>query len=184
MRKLSCYLQLSIDGYYTSATGDMSWMHRPDDDPEFAAFVASNASGDGELLFGRKTYEMMKAFWPTPAAAQAMPAVARGMNARPKYVASRPLERADWQPTHVIAGDAVAGVRELKATSGPAVVTLGSGSLVAQLSEAGLVDEYQLLILPIVLGGGRAAFAGQPRWLKHRSTRTFRNGNVFLVYDR
>ncbi|MGE5184344.1 MAG: dihydrofolate reductase family protein [Acidobacteriota bacterium] len=184
MRKLSVYLQLSIDGYCTSPTGDPSWMHRPDDDPELAAFVASNASGDGELLFGRATYELMKAFWATPAAAQAMPAVAKGMNAKQKYVASRTLERADWQPARVLAGDAVAGVRELKATSGPPIVTLGSGSLVAQLVEAGLVDEYQLLFLPIVLGAGRTAFTGQPRWLKHRSTRTFRNGNVFVVYDR
>jgi dihydrofolate reductase len=73
----------SVDGYFVDAQGDMSWAHAGQDDPAFADWVGGNASGGGALLFGRKTYEMMEAFWPTPAAANEMPIVAAGMTCRP-----------------------------------------------------------------------------------------------------
>ena len=90
MRKLRVFESISVDGYFTDARGDMGFAHGTD--PDFAAWVGRNAGGGGELLFGRKTYEMMAAFWPTPVAAAQMPEVARGMNAATKYVVSRSLE--------------------------------------------------------------------------------------------
>jgi len=122
MRRLRSYTSISLDGYFTDAKGDMSWAHKRDD--EWNAFASSNASGDAALLFGRVTYEMMKAFWPTPQAAQQMPEVAAGMNRMPKYVVSRTLGAADWQNTTVLKGDLVTDIQALKATDGPDVVIL------------------------------------------------------------
>jgi len=66
MRKLIVFNQVSLDGYFTDADGDMSWAHKQD--AEWNAFVAENARSGGELLFGRITDELMKSYWPTPAA--------------------------------------------------------------------------------------------------------------------
>ncbi|HVU49316.1 MAG TPA: dihydrofolate reductase family protein [Polyangia bacterium] len=185
MRRLSVFNQVSIDGYFASPTGDIGWMHRGDDDPELRAFVAGNASGASVLVFGRKTYQMMASFWPTPLAAEQMPAVAEGMNAAPKLVFSRTLARADWRGTRIVRGDLVAEMRRLKREAGAPLVILGSGSLVGPLVAAGLVDELQVLVAPIVLGAGRTMFGGmdRPIALKLTSTRAFANGKLFNVYE-
>ena len=73
------------------------------------AFVAENASGDGLLVFGRVTYEMMVSFWPTPNAIKAFPAVAAGMNSRPKIAFSRTMDKASWNNTKVVKGEPAAG---------------------------------------------------------------------------
>jgi len=83
---------VTLDGYFTDKNSDMSWAHK--NDPEWNAFVADNAKGGGTLLFGRITYELMASFWPTPAAMQMMPDVAKGMNSLPKVVFSRTLDKS------------------------------------------------------------------------------------------
>ena len=172
---------ISVDGYFCDAHGDMSFAHAGADDPEFAAWIGGNASGGGELLFGRVTYEMMASFWPTPAAAQQMPVVAKGMNAATKWVASRSLARVDWSGARLLDGDLVTAVRALKAKDGPGIAVLGSGSIAAQLGAAGLVDDYQFVIVPVALGGGRTVFsAGKTLTLQH--SRTFKNGRVVVTY--
>lgn len=105
MGKLTSFMQLSIDGCYADASGDMSWAHR--DDPEAQAFMSDNATNGGMLVFGRVTYELMARYWPTPLAARNAPAAAAGINAMPKVVFSRTLERADWQNSRVVQGDLV-----------------------------------------------------------------------------
>lgn len=182
MRRLHVFENVSLDGYFTDAGNDMSWAHRRD--PEWNAFVGGNASGNGALLFGRATYDQMRAFWPTAQAAQMMPEVAAGMNAMPKYVASRTLRQADWQNTTVLTGDLAAEVRALKAQAGPDLVVLGSGSLVSQLTAAGLVDQFQLVVNPIVLGRGRTLFPTLEERVSLRLTKNqpFGNGNVVLTY--
>ena len=180
MRKLRVFESISVDGYFTDARGDMSFAHAGRQDAEFAAWVSGNASGGGELLFGRKTYQMMEAFWPTPLAAQQMPIVAKGMNAAKKYVASRTI-RPSWNNTHLLEGDLVEAVRRLKATDGPGVTLLGSGSVAAQLGAAGLVDEYQFVVIPVALGGGRTVFS-ERHALRLVNQRAFACGNVVLTY--
>jgi dihydrofolate reductase len=185
MRKLAMFNQLSLDGFFATKDGDIRWAHRQDDDVEFRDFVAANASGGGELLFGRKTYEMMASFWPTPLAAQQMPIVAKGMNEMTKHVVSRSLSSTAWSNARLLRGDLVEAVSALKKSDGPDVAILGSGSIVAQLSRAALIDEYQLLFLPFAVGEGRTLFEGAkaPLELSLVKTRTFKNGNVFLVYE-
>src|SRR5690242_16006671 len=128
MRKLRVFESISIDGYFCDAAGDMSWAHAGQGDLEFADWVSANASGGGDLLLGRKTYQMMEAFWPTPVAAQQMPRVAAGMNAAKKYVVSRTLEPS-WQNSELLRGDLREAVRALKASRGPGIALLGSGSV-------------------------------------------------------
>src|SRR6185295_16748421 len=100
MRKLMVFNNISLDGYFTDANSDMSWAHRNDD--EWNSFSAENAKGGGELVFGRKTYEMMVAHWPTEAAKKQMPDVAKGMNEAKKVVFSKSLKSADWNNTRLI----------------------------------------------------------------------------------
>jgi dihydrofolate reductase len=185
MRRLLVFESVSLDGYFTDADNDLSFAKRDAEDPEFDAFVGQNAAGDGVLLFGRVTYEMMASFWPTAAAAQLMPDVARAMNARPKIVFSKTLDEAVWNNTTLVTDDAVEHVRRLKQERGTDLAVLGSGQIVGQLASAGLVDEYQFVIVPVVLGGGRTLFetVTQPFTLRLAHTRSFSNGNLFVSYE-
>ena len=182
MRKLLVFNQVSLDGYIADARGDMSWAHK--DDPEWREYVSNNASGDGELLFGRVTYQHMESFWPTAIAAQSMPVVAKRMNEATKVVFSRTLEQASWQNTQLIKTDLPGAVRELKSKPGPGLVLMGSGSIVSQLAQHGLVDEFQVVVNPIVLGSGKSMFDGVKKSfaLELTNTRRFENGNVVLSY--
>jgi dihydrofolate reductase len=180
MRKLRVFESISVDGYFSDASGDIAFAHAGRDDPEFSEWVGRNANMGGELLFGRKTYEMMVAFWPTPLAAQQMPEVARGMNAAKKYVVSSSLE-PQWQNSQRLRGELADAVRELKASAGPDLALLGSGSVAAQLGEAGLVDEYQFVIVPVALGSGRAVFS-KGSALRLLEQRAFGCGNVAVTY--
>jgi dihydrofolate reductase len=182
MRRLIVFNQVSLDGYFTDSKGDMSWAHKSD--PEFNAWTQENAKGGGVLLFGRITYEMMASFWPT-AAAQTMPVVAERMNNLPKVVFSRTLDKASWQNTKLVKTGLVEEVRKMKKESGPGMVIMGSGTIVSQLTQAGLIDEFQLVVNPIVLGKGRTLFEGVKDKLKleRTSTRTFGNGNTVLCYE-
>jgi dihydrofolate reductase len=87
MRKLIVFNNVTLDGYFTGANGDISWAHG-NDDPEFNAFVAGNASGGGQLLLGRITYELMAGYWPTPTAIRNAPLVAEGMNSMSFWAAA------------------------------------------------------------------------------------------------
>jgi dihydrofolate reductase len=184
MSKLVVFNQVSLDGYFTDANGDISWAHKGDD-PEWNAFVSDNAQSGGMLLFGRITYEMMVAFWPTPQAIKTMPAVARPMNERPKIVFSRTLNKADWNNTRIVKGKLADEIRKLKKDSGMDMAILGSGSIIAQLAPAGVIDEYQVVVNPIILGSGRTMFEGVEKKVDLRLTRSraFANGNILMVYE-
>jgi dihydrofolate reductase len=183
MRRLSVFDQVSLDGFFVDGRGDMSWAHR--DDPEWGAFMAENSARGGALLFGRVTYELMAGFWATPAGRAANPAVADRMTRMPKYVFSRTLATPSWENTTVLAGDAAAEVTRLKAAPGPDLTILGSGTIISPLTDAGLIDEYQIVVSPIVLGSGRSIFDGVGRrvMLTLARTRGFANGNVVSWYE-
>ncbi len=185
MRKLIVFNHVSLDGYFTDAQGDMSFARNDRPDAEWDTFVAGNASGGGMLVFGRTTYEMMAAFWPTPVAAENMPVVAQQMNALPKVVFSRTLEMVSWNNTKLVKGDLTGEIRRMKQEPGEDMVIFGSGSLISQLAREGLIDEYQIVVNPVVLGKGRSMFEGikEKLSLKLKKARTFANGNVLLCYE-
>lgn len=185
MRKLVVFNHISLDGYFSGMNGDISWTHKNDQDAEWNAFVAANATAGGQLLFGRITYDLMAGYWPTPAAAANSPAVADGMNQLPKVVFSRTMDKPTWNNTKLVKGNLPAEVRKLKEESGKDMVILGSGSIVSQLAQEGLVDEYQIVVNPIALGRGRTMFDGMQRKLalKRTKSQNFGNGNVLLSYE-
>lgn len=184
MGRLTLFNQVSLDGYFTDARGDMSWAHKSD--PEWAEFTTRNAQGDAILLFGRVTYELMKSFWPTPAARETMPEVAAAMNRLRKVVFSRTLKEAGWSNATVVHDDPAEAVRVMRQRERQDMVIMGSGQIVARLAQADLIDVYQMVVNPIVLGAGRTMFDGVDRRpvLKLADTRQFTNGNVVLWYER
>ncbi len=183
MRKLLVFNSVSLDGYFTDKNNDMSWAHQQADS-EWTEFTNENAKSGGELVFGRVTYDLMKSFWPTPQAAKQFPVVAKQMNDAPKVVFSRTMDKPTWNNTRLVRGDLPEEVRKLKEEPGPDMVLMGSGTIVSQLAPAGVVDEYQIIVNPIVLGDGRTLFEGVKERLrfKVKSTRAFRNGNVLVCY--
>ena len=182
MRKLSVFNLVTLDGYFAGPGGDISW-HNVDEEFQELANAASNSGNT--LLFGRVTYELMAGYWPTPEAIREDPIVAYGMNSSEKVVFSRTLDKAGWNNTRLVKDDPVAEVRRLKHGTGKGLTVLGSGSLVAQLAPAGLIDEYEILLNPVVLGGGKTMFEGVKDRFKLRleSSRVFGNGNVLLRYE-
>jgi dihydrofolate reductase len=107
------------------------------------------------------------------------------MNRMRKTVFSHTLKSGDWENSRVPHTDLATEVRRMKSEAGPGLLILGSGEIVAQLTQAGLIDAYQLVVVPIVLGSGRTLFegvTGRPR-LKVTQTRAFRNGNVVGWYE-
>lgn len=160
MRKLIVFNHVSLDGYFVDANGRMSWAKTDHNDAEWNAFVAANARGDGPLLFGRITYELMASYWPTPIADQHDPIVAERMNSLPKVVFSRTLAKASWNNTKLVKGDLASQIRKMKKEPGEGMAILGSGSIVSQLAQEGLIDEYQIVMDPIILGKGRTMFDG------------------------
>jgi dihydrofolate reductase len=182
-RRLIVFEMVSVDGFFTDEKGDIGWAHNAQDH-EWNEFTAQNAKGGGVFLLGRVTYEMMASHWPRPEAAKQNPAVAESMNRNQKIVFSRTLGRPTWQNTRVVAGNLGAEVRRLKEEAGPPLVVMGSGTIVSQLAAEGLVDEFQLVTFPIVLGKGRTLFAGvsRPLALRRTNERSFHNGNLLLCY--
>ena len=126
----------------------------------------------------------MAGFWPTEAAKAMMPDVAKAINATPKFEASRTMAPPAWETTTLLRGDLETAVAALKQTPGADLLIMGSGSLVAQLSQARLIDQYQIVLNALALGGGRSLFEGMsaPLALKLTATRAFQNGNVVLTY--
>lgn len=117
-------------------------------------------------------------------AAQAMPAVAAGMNTMPKVVFSRTLESADWNNTELVKSDMVEAVRRMKNEPGPDMTILGSASIVTQMAAAGLIDRFQIVVNPVALGAGKSLFSGLTQRLDFAltQTRVFANGSVVLWY--
>jgi dihydrofolate reductase len=147
---------------------------------EAAEFKAKELAAADALLLGRVTYEGFAAAWPTM---QETGEFGNKMNTMPKYVASRSLTAATWNAT-IIQGDVAGEVRKLKRADGGDLLIGGSGQLIDYLTEHGLIDEYKLMIHPIVLGEGtRRLFGGAPRrTLSLTDTATLPNGIVVLTY--
>src|SRR4029434_10214166 len=106
-------------------------------------------------------------------------------NNMPKVVFSRTLDHVSWNNTILVKGDPATEMRKMKQEAGEGLVILGSGSIVSQLAQEGLIDEYQVVVNPVVLGKGRTMFDGvtEKLRLKLTKTRAFGNGNVLVCYE-
>jgi dihydrofolate reductase len=185
MGKIGSFTHVSLDGYFAGPNGEIDWFkHQDEEDREFSA-KASKPSGT--LIFGHTTYEMMAAYWPTPEAMKVNPDVAGVMNATPKIVFSRTMKPVKdgpvWKNVRVFPGIRREEILRLKEEAEGDFVILGSGSIVQQFIKLGLIDEFQLMVNPIILGAGKYLFRDVNRMnLELLETKTFRNGRVFLRY--
>ncbi len=181
MKKISAFSFISLDGYLNGPDGDISWHVHGTEENQFA--VESLKSGN-TLLFGRKTYEMMAGYWPSPMAIQNDPVLAEYMNSADKIVLSRTLKKANWENTKIIGEPVVEELKRIKNLRGKDITLLGSGSILTMLTHHGLIDEYQIMIDPIAIGSGTPIFNGVSRALKLKliHTETFKSGVVLLSY--
>ena len=182
MRKLTAFNFLTLNGFYKGPHDDISWHVHGSEEAEFAA---EGAKSESMLLFGRKTYEMMAGYWPTPEASKNAPAVAEGMNKSEKIVFSKTLKKVEWHNSRLMTGNIVEEIKKMKQTPGHDMTILGSGSIISQFAEAGLIDLYQFMVDPVVLGEGTSIFDGvsQTLNLKLVSTKSFKSGVVLLAYE-
>lgn len=180
MRTLSVFNFITLNGFYKGPDG-IGWHKHGGEESQFSA---DSMKAGNTLLFGRVTYEMMAGFWPTPMAMQHDPATAMGMNNAEKIVFSRSLKNADWNNTTIVSSNLIEEVKRMKKQAGTNMTILGSGSIVSQLTDAGLIDQYQIMIDPVAIGQGTAIFSGIQKQLdlKLTGTRTFKSGVVLLTY--
>ncbi|MEU5979949.1 dihydrofolate reductase family protein [Streptomyces sp. NPDC047315] len=152
-------------------------------DDEVERFMSGATAGAGALLLGRRTYEIFASTWPY--ADPADPAVA-AMNAMPKYVASRSRPDLTWANSRLLGADLAAEVGRITAATESETVVLGSGDLLRTLIEHDLVDEYRLLVFPLLLGGGKQLFTNgaTPRRLTLTATRSTPSGVLINTYRR
>jgi len=181
MGKLIVFNFLTMNGYYKGTNDDISWHRHGKEESEFAA---KNLQSDAILVFGRVTYEQMAAYWPTENAIKNQPQVAKGMNNAEKIVFSRKLKKTEWDNTRLIKENVEEEIRKIKKQSGKDLVILGSGSIITQFAEWGLIDVYQFMIDPVALGGGTPAFKGLKSKLdlELTNTKTFKSGTVLVTY--
>lgn len=181
MRKISAFTFLTLNGCYKGPNGDISWHRHGGEENEYAS---DGLQSDSILLFGRVTYEMMAGYWPSPMALQQNPVMAAGMNNAEKIVFSRTLQKAEWNNTRLIKENMVDALRNMKQTPGKDMTLLGSGNILTQLAEHGLIDTYQFMIDPVVIGQGAHIFAGMEKKmdLELIESRTFKSGVVLLNY--
>ena len=190
MRRLTSIQYVSVDGV-VQAPGhptedlDGGFPHGGWTGPlmgEHGRYMREALNAMGALLLGRRTYEIWAGYWPT--VTDPADDIARMLNTVPKYVASTTLRSGLWPETTVIA-DVAGQVRELKAREGKDIVVMGSSELAQTLMRDDLVDEYRLLVHPVVLGAGKRLFRDDSarRPLRLIETSTTSGGMAVLVYE-
>lgn len=194
MRKVIVTEWLSLDGVAqapgtpdedTSKGFRHGGWHLPYFDDISRKWVVDNLTGAGGFLFGRRTYEAFAAYWPHAGGEERV--IADPLNSKPKYVASTTLTGPlPWPGSTVLRGDVVGAVRALRQEDGGALLAIGSTRLVHTLLEHDLVDELRLMIDPLLLGGGKRAFAdhGDPRELRLVDCQATTTGAILATYTR
>ena len=181
MRKLIVWNMVTLDGYFEGPKPwDIDW-HEYVWGEELERFSLQQLREVGMLLFGRKTYEGMAAYW-----SKATGETAEFMNGIPKVVFSKTLETARWNNTRLVEGSAEEEVSRLKRENGKDLFIFGSAELTDSLTRQGLVDEYRIGLNPLVLGGGNPMFKpnGEQIRLKLLEARPMQSGVVLLRYAR
>jgi len=187
MRKIIASEFVSADGYMVGKNEDMSWVFKSFND-EMGKYAGDLMASMDTVLFGRVTYEIMANAWPNMTEEQS-PGSDK-MNSVQKVVVSRTLGKAPWgnyEPARIIRDNFEEQIKELKQEAGKKnIVIYGSGNLVSNLTKFGLIDEYQLLVHPVLLGSGKQLFGSLelPIDLKLLRTQTFSNGVIVLYYRR
>ena len=193
MRKIVTFDRVSADGYFAARDGSLEWVVQ---DPELDQSVMSGPGNIDTFLLGRRTYELLEAFWryvPPEASAKAPHGggemsedhrkMETGLNQMGKIVFSRTLKEVSWQNARIdrdLDPDAIAAMKQ---QPGKDMLILGSGSIVSQLTKHRLIDEYQIVISPTFLGSGLPLISNVSNVkLDLVETKRFPTGNVMLRY--
>jgi len=185
MKKIVMANWVSIDGYFAGPNGEIDWIVR---DPEVdKAWHEVGDTPTDTLLSGRVSYQGFESFWPgvaqDPNAPEQMKQLAREMNRLHKVVFSQTLKEVTWENTTLFHGYLIEEVKKLKQGDGASMMIFGSGTIVTQLADAGLIDEYLFTVTPVILGKGKRLFQEVNQLgLKLLETRDFASGNVLLRY--
>jgi dihydrofolate reductase len=181
MRKVIFQMMVTLDGFFEGPMKEIDWHVVDEEFNEYAIDLLNNVDA---LLFGRVTYELMASYWPTPEAIANDPIVADKMDNLPKIVFSKTLERVDWKNTRLVKEHAAEEISKLKQQPGKDLVIFGSSDLALTLVKHHLVDEFRIMVNPVLIGDGKPLFTGiQSRlYLKLLKTRTLNSGVVILYY--
>jgi len=176
---------VTADGYFAGVDGNIDW-HPVDD--EFNSFAVDFINQCDTALFGRTTYDLFAGFWPTAGNSADLTSedhsIARSLNAMRKIVVTHNELDLTWEHSEVWQDLDTEKIKELKQQNGKNIVIYGSGTVVKQLTELSLIDEYQMIIAPVILGGGKSLFEGNSqKQLTLIETKTFSSGNVLLNYS-
>ncbi len=188
MRKIIVTMWMTLDGYITGPNGEMDWIGEFYDEA-MGNYEYDLVSGADTLLLGRVTYQSFAGSWPhvpdNPNAAEGEKAYARKLNAMRKIVFSRTLASVEWHNSTLVREVVPAEIEQLKHEPGRDIVIYGSASLVQTLTNLSLIDEYQILVHPVILGGGKPLFQD----IKHKTklklvqSKMHPSGVVLLTYQ-
>ena len=195
MRRIVVYNWMTADGYFAGPDGSLDWVKQDKDIDRDA--MASRSKFDTVLL-GRRTYELMAAFWAhalddpstkgSPHGDQPLSPDQRAMavflNDAKKIVFSKSLKKPEWKNTRVMEDIDPGKIEELKRERGDDMILFGSGSVVTRLTEQRLIDEYQFVVCPVILGSGRSMISGSLTRLKLdlKDAKKYSSGNIMLRY--
>lgn len=185
MRKVIVSNMVTLDGMFAGPNGDLDW-HVVND--EFFKFAEDQLNTVDTLLFGRVTYEGMVSYWTSEDAIKNDAIIAEKMNTRNKVVFSKTLDKVGWgkwDNARLVKTNIGDEISKLKQQPGKDMVIFGSGTIVSTLAQLGLIDVYNIFVVPLVLGKGKQQFTdiANPVKLKLTNTRTFKTGVVFLAYE-
>lgn len=192
MRRIVTFNNVSADGYFAAENGGLGWVV-PEEELDRGA--AESLGSSDTILFGRRTYDMFASFWPHAVdenphnAGQHSPemrAMAKWINDSAKLVFSRTRQEVTWTNSRLLGEFDPREVEALKQEPGKDIMIFGSGSIVSQLTEHGLIDEYQFIVGPTLLGSGRPLVSGVPETtrLELLEATAYPSGNVRLRYGR
>lgn len=178
MRRVIVSNLASLDGFFEGPNKELDWFVL---DEEFFEYARNLLRSVDTILFGRATYEHMASYWPSAPADE----IAGKMNSLAKVVFSKTLQAVKWSNSWLVRGDAAAEVAKLKRLPGKDMVILGSASLASSLLQAGLIDEYRVVLNPVLIGGGNPLFRKIKERLKLRLSRAqpLGSGAVVLYYQ-
>jgi dihydrofolate reductase len=172
---------LTIDGYIAGPGGETDWFVW---DEEIEKFYQEQQSKIDTIIYGRATYDTMSKYWPTASASKEVPAIVDHMNNTPKIVFSKSLQKAEWNNTRMVKEIDKKEILQWKQQPGQNMVVYGSGTIVSQFSKLNLVDEYLLMVNPIVLGSGKPLFPEIETRIPLQliSEKNFKIGSVLFNY--
>lgn len=183
MRKVIMFNRVSLDGYFAGLNGEIDWF-LPDSDVDRDIHQAARVD---TTILGRVTYQMFESYWPhvldNPSAGPAERKTAEELNQMTKVVFSKTMQSVNWENSQLFTSDLTGEVARLKQAKGDDIIIFGSGQIVQQLTNAGLIDDYYLVITPIIVGSGKSLFTDADK-IKFQlvTVKQYKSGNVMLHY--